>query len=48
MNQTEAGTILTCGHGGCGCRVKVEQACGCEGGSGQYICSCGSPMVTPS
>ena len=38
------GTVLTCGHEGCGCRVEIKEECHCEGGSGIYMCQCGSPL----
>jgi len=48
--MTEAGfpegTVLTCTHEGCGCRLVVQRACHCTGESGAtYTCSCGTPMV---
>ena len=43
------GTVLTCGHEGCGCRVVVQHACECVSAPGApYTCSCGSPMVIVS
>ncbi len=45
MASQAEGTILTCGHDGCGCRVRVETACDCPGAGATYTCSCGAPMV---
>ncbi|MGH3971619.1 MAG: metallothionein, partial [Mycobacterium sp.] len=27
MASYEEGTVLTCGHEGCGCRVRIEAEC---------------------
>lgn len=43
-----AGTLLTCGHGECGCRIRVESECSCEGAGAPYVCTCGAPMVEVS
>jgi len=41
-----AGTVLTCTHEDCGCRLVVQQACNCSSADGAtYTCSCGTPMV---
>ena len=37
--------MLTCGHEGCGCAVRIEAACNCPGGGGEYVCICGSRLV---
>ncbi|MDT5022829.1 MAG: metallothionein [Mycobacterium sp.] len=42
--SNEAGTLLSCGHDGCGCRVRIEVACHCSGDQA-YICKCGDEMV---
>jgi metallothionein len=42
--SNEAGTLLSCGHDGCGCRVRIEVACHCSGDHA-YICKCGDEMV---
>jgi hypothetical protein len=40
------GTLLTCSHGHCGCRLVVEQECHCESdASATYTCACGAPMT---
>lgn len=39
----EAGTLLTCGHDGCGCRVRIEVECHCAGDQA-YVCKCGDEM----
>jgi metallothionein len=42
----EAGTLLTCTHEGCGCRVLIQEECNCEGAdSANYTCACGAPLV---
>jgi metallothionein len=40
-----SGTVLTCGHGECGCRVRIESECHCTDTNEPYICTCGAPMV---
>jgi len=42
----EEGTLLTCAHEGCGCRVLIQAPCNCEGAdSANYTCACGAPLV---
>lgn len=43
--QYSKGTVLTCGHEGCGCRVRIEEECHCPSGDQGYTCTCGEPMV---
>jgi hypothetical protein len=45
MANYASGTVLTCGHGECGCRVRVESECGCTHADEPYVCRCGKPMV---
>ncbi len=48
MTATEftEGTVLTCTHADCGCRVLVQRACHCQTEAGAtYSCACGAPMV---
>lgn len=45
MTERPQGTVLTCSHGDCGCRIRVEAECHCEGAGGAYVCTCGAPMV---
>jgi hypothetical protein len=45
MASYEQGTVLTCGHEGCGCRVRIEAECHCAGAGGPYKCTCGDDMV---
>lgn len=45
MPNYPTGTVLTCGHGDCGCRIRIEAECHCAGADGSYVCSCGAPMV---
>jgi hypothetical protein len=40
-----SGTVLTCSHDGCGCRVRIEAECHCPDSGAPYQCSCGAPMV---
>lgn len=40
-----SGTVLTCSHDGCGCRVRIEAECHCPDAGAPYQCSCGAPMV---
>ena len=45
----ETGTVLTCSHEDCGCRVVIEVPCNCEGAAGtNYICACGAALVPVS
>lgn len=46
MATYETGTVLTCTHQDCGCRVRIEVPCHCPGADGPYRCSCGADMVT--
>lgn len=48
MANHEAGTLLTCTHQDCGCRVRIEAACHCPGANGPYRCTCGDEMVVVS
>lgn len=41
----EAGTVLSCGHEGCGCTVVIQEPCHCPGEGVQYTCICGAPLV---
>lgn len=45
MANYASGTVLTCGHDECGCRVRVESECGCAHADEPYICKCGEPMI---
>jgi len=48
MSETSyaEGTVLTCTHEQCGCRILVETACHCESeATATYSCACGAPMV---
>lgn len=40
-----SGTLLTCSHGECSCRVRVESECDCPEADAAYVCTCGEPMV---
>ncbi len=39
------GTLLTCAHDGCACRLRVEVECHCPDSTGPYRCTCGAEMV---
>jgi hypothetical protein len=45
MADYAAGTLLTCGHDGCGCRVRVEVECHCSESTVAYRCTCGDELV---
>lgn len=45
MADYVAGTLLTCGHDGCGCRVRVEVECHCNDSGDPYLCTCGDKLV---
>jgi hypothetical protein len=45
MENYSSGTVPTCSHGECGCRVLVESECHCADAGEPYVCTCGSPMV---
>ena len=43
------GTVLTCTHEGCGCRVLIQESCHCEGAeNSNYTCACGATLVPVS
>ncbi|HEU0191598.1 MAG TPA: metallothionein [Mycobacterium sp.] len=46
MANFAEGTLLTCGHEGCGCRVRIEVACHCDGADASYRCVCGDELQT--
>ncbi|WP_236054757.1 metallothionein [Mycobacterium sp. SM1] len=48
MASYESGTVLTCAHEGCGCKVRIEDECHCPGAGASYRCTCGSEMVPVS
>ncbi|MGB8962603.1 MAG: metallothionein [Pseudonocardiaceae bacterium] len=48
MTQYAKGTVLTCAHEECGCRVRIDEECHCPSGDGVYNCACGAPLVEPS
>jgi len=45
MTQYTKGTVLTCTHEGCGCRVRIEEECHCASGDQAYTCACGTALV---
>ncbi|MBV9319629.1 MAG: metallothionein [Mycobacterium sp.] len=48
MADYEKGTLLTCGHEGCGCRVRIEVECHCAESGQAYRCTCGDELVAVS
>ena len=48
MEDYVSGTVLTCSHGECSCRVRIESECNCTDAHEPYICTCGAPMVKVS
>jgi hypothetical protein len=44
--SAKKGTLLTCVHDDCGCRVRVEVECDCPDAGGPYRCTCGAEMVS--
>lgn len=47
MAAVTKGTVLTCAHEGCNCRVLIQEECHCrevDAASG-YRCACGAPLV---
>ena len=45
MANYATGTVLTCSHGECGCRVRIESECHCPHADESYVCRCGEVMV---
>jgi hypothetical protein len=45
MRNYEEGTLLTCVHDDCPCRVRVEVECHCDDAGEAYRCTCGAEMV---
>ncbi len=50
MPRYPEGTVLTCTHEDCSCRVRIDAACHCPGvtSESQYVCACGAPLVPVS
>ena len=48
MTIYSRGTVLTCTHDDCGCRIRVESECHCADAGKAYQCTCGAPMVEVS
>lgn len=48
MTEDSTGTVLTCAHEGCGCRVRIEEECHCPSAGQSYMCTCGAPLVEVS
>ncbi|HTW08283.1 MAG TPA: metallothionein [Acidimicrobiales bacterium] len=47
MSRYQAGTIMTCTHEECHCRVVIVDECDCPGVAEDktYMCACGTPLV---
>ncbi|WP_375488426.1 metallothionein [uncultured Mycobacterium sp.] len=45
MASYEPGAVLTCSHGDCGCRVRIEVECHCKEAGEPYRCTCGEELV---
>jgi hypothetical protein len=45
MTEYPPGTVLTCTHEDCPCRVRIESECHCQSAGEPYRCTCGAPMV---
>jgi metallothionein len=45
MENYPGGTLLTCTHDECPCRVRVEVDCHCADSGKPYRCTCGTEMV---
>ncbi len=41
------GTVLTCSHEDCNCRVVIQAECHCPGAQGPstYRCACGAELI---
>jgi hypothetical protein len=40
------GTLLTCEHEHCGCRVLIQEQCNCDGAdNANYTCACGAKLI---
>ena len=45
MTEYPQGTVLTCTHDDCPCRIRIETECHCESAGEPYRCTCGAAMV---
>ena len=47
MTKNAAGTVLTCTHEACHCRVLIQSECHCPGvtDASTYRCACGAELV---
>lgn len=47
MATVERGAVMTCGHQGCGCQIRIDGVCACAGVTDEssYACICGAPLV---
>ena len=45
-NTYQTGTLLTCEHENCGCRVLIQEPCNCPGAdNANYTCACGGKLI---
>jgi hypothetical protein len=47
MPEYTKGTVLTCAHDDCNCRVVIEAECHCKDATSTstYMCACGTPLL---
>jgi hypothetical protein len=45
VTEYSTGTVLTCAHDECNCRVRIDEECHCPSGGQSYMCACGAPLV---
>jgi hypothetical protein len=45
MKNYAQGTLLSCVHEDCPCRIRVEVECTCPDAGEAYKCTCGAEMV---
>jgi len=45
MTNWPEGTVLTCVHEDCRCRIRIESECHCADAGTAYVCTCGVPMI---
>jgi metallothionein len=47
MTEYTKGTVLTCAHADCNCRVVIEAECHCTdaASTSTYMCACGTPLL---
>jgi hypothetical protein len=45
MTNYGQGSLLTCVHEDCPCRIRVEVECTCTDAGEAYKCTCGAEMI---